>query len=76
MVLIVVCFFIYGSGAVGAEKLEQQMYIWTGVYIVIGLMHMFLAYRYIKFLSKTQRLVLIFFLTIMYVYLGVNYMVL
>lgn len=75
IVLMLVCFFIYGSGATGTEKLERQMYIWTGVYIVIGLIHIFLAYRYIKFLSKTQRLVLIFFLTIVYVYLGFNYMV-
>ena len=73
MVLIFVCFLIYGSGAVGTEKLENQMHIWTGIYIIIGLIHLFLAYRHIKFLSKTQRLVLIFFLTIIYVYLGVNY---
>ena len=74
--LVFVCFFIYGSGAIGAEELERQMYIWTGIYILIGLVHLFLVYRYFKFLTKKHKIVFMIFIALIYICISCSYMVL
>lgn len=72
--LVFGCFFIYGSGAMGAEKLEKEMYIWKGIFILIGIVHLFLAYKYIKFLSKVPKIILIALLGLLYIYIAAVYM--
>jgi len=74
IILVFICFFIYGSGAAGTEKLEQEMYFWTGIYIMIGVIHSFSAYKYLKFLSKKQKLLFMVILVLLYLYFAFNYM--
>lgn len=72
--LVVVCFFVYGSGSQGSEELQKQMYIWIGIYIIIGLIHLFLVYNYLKFLPEKQKTILYILLALQYLYFGFNYM--
>lgn len=74
VLLVLICFFVYGSGAAGTEKLEKEMYIWTGIYIIIGLIHLFLAYKYLRFISKKQKILFTAFLSLLYLYFAINYM--
>lgn len=74
ILLVFICFFIYGSGASGTEKLENEMYIWIGIYSMAGLMHLFLAYKYLRFFSKKQKFLFTAILALLYLYFAFNYM--
>lgn len=74
ILLVFVCFFIYGSGAVGAEKLEKQMFIWHGIYLLIGVIHLFLVYKFIDLLTRTQKIIMVTALAALYGFFLINFM--
>lgn len=74
ILLVFVCFFIYGSGAVGAERLEKQMFIWQGIYLLIGAIHLFLVYKFIDLLTRTQKIIMVAVLAALYGFFLINFM--
>lgn len=74
ILLVIVCFFVYGSGASGSDKLEEEIYIWTGAYVIVGLLHLFLVYKFLRFISKKQKILFTAVLSLLYFYFAFNYM--
>lgn len=74
LALLIICFFVYGSGGQGAEVLEKEMPVWTGIYIFCALLHLFMAYGYIQFIGKIQRALLIAVIAAIYLYIVLDYM--
>lgn len=68
MVVILVDFFINGSGASSQIAYQKHKNLWIGSYIVLGSIHLFLFSRYLKFLCLRWRLSVCCGLALLYVY--------
>jgi hypothetical protein len=51
------------------------MYIWQGTYIIISLIHIFLAYKYLRFIPKIPKIVFLVILGLLYLCFAYSYMI-
>lgn len=70
--LMIIDFFISGSGMGSEANYEKYKFIWISVFALFGLLQLFLVYKYFIYNEKFKYILLILiFLT--YGYIGYNY---
>lgn len=70
--LMIIDFSISGSGMQSEANYEKYKFIWLSVFILCGLLQLFLVYKYFKFNEKFKYILLALILLI-YGYISYNY---
>ena len=70
--LIIMDFFINGSGMQSENDYERNKWFWIGAFTLSGLLHLFLFQKYFKS-NKTNKNLLLALILLTYFYIGYKY---
>lgn len=68
LVFIIIDFLIYGSGSSSTILYEKYRNYWIGSYIILGITHLFLLYRYMKFMNFLIKFLISISIVALYIY--------
>ena len=68
LVFIIIDFLIYGSGASSTVMYEKYRYYWIGSYILLAIIHLFLVFKYIRFVNTQIKTLILLSIAILYFY--------